>query len=297
MSSREWRSRVTAGGPSQPQPVAGVEGRRQNIWNPTFFRRRCRHYGRVAIRMYGGAAAAVFAPLDTLSRAEQVERRLTDAIVLGLIPSGDRLPGEADLARLLGVSTMTIRESLGAMREAELIETRRGRHGGSFVKQSPETALKRVVDRLLEMSTAQLRDLGDHYAALSGAAARLAARRATPVEIARLRRAHAQIVAAPTEGERRRAESHLQIEIAAVAQSPLLFREEVGMQAELGPLLWIGAGHAEVLLHTAGLAGDVVEAIANGDGDKARALTEDRVVRWTAHLVELRLQELETRRG
>jgi len=247
--------------------------------------------------MYGGAAAAVFAPLDTLSRAEQVERRLTDAIVLGLIPADEQLPGEAELARLLGVSTMTVREALRALREADLIETRRGRHGGSFVKESRGIALQRIVARLLEMSTAQLRDLGDQYAALSGAAARLAARRATSVEVARLRRAHAEIVAASTEGARRRAESHLQIEIASVAQSPLLFRAEVGMQAELGPLLWLGAGHEEVLLHTAGLAGDVVEAIANGDGDKARALSEDRVVRWTAHLVELRLQGLETPRG
>lgn len=247
--------------------------------------------------MYGGAAAAVFAPLDTLSRAEQVERRLTDAILLGLIPAEEQLPGEAELGRLLGVSTVTVREALRALRDAGLIETRRGRHGGSFVQQSRETALKRVVTRLLAMSTAQLRDLGDQYAALSGAAARLAARRATPVEIARLRRAHGQIVAAGTERERRRAESHLQIEIAAVAQSPLLFRDEVTMQAEIGPLLWLGAGHEEVHLHTAGLAGDVVEAIANGDGEKARALTEDRVVQWTAHLIELRMQELEATRG
>lgn len=247
--------------------------------------------------MYGGAAAAVFAPLDTLSRAEQVERRLTDAIVLGLIPTDEQLPGEAELARLLGVATVTVREALRALRAAGLIETRRGRHGGSFVKPSRESAVKHVVARLLETSPVRLRDLSDQYAALSGAAARLAARRATPVEIARLRRAHAQIVAADTEGERRRAESHLQIEIAAVAQSPLLFRDEVGMQAEFGPLLWLGAGHQEVNLHTAGLAGAVVEAIANGDGDKARSLTEDRVVQWTAHLVELRMQELEASGG
>ncbi len=247
--------------------------------------------------MYGGAAAAVFAPLDTLSRAEQVERRLTDAIVLGLIPTDEQLPGEAELARLLAVSTVTVREALRSLRAAGLVETRRGRHGGSFVKESQETAVKHVVARLVEMSTAQLRDLGDQYAALSGAAARLAARRATPVEIERLRRAHLQIVEAGTETERRRAESHLQIEIAAVAQSPLLFRDEVGMQAEIGPLLWLGAGHEEVHLHTAVLAGEVVEAIANGDGEKARALTEDRVVQWTAHLVELRLRELEDSRG
>jgi GntR family transcriptional regulator, transcriptional repressor for pyruvate dehydrogenase complex len=240
--------------------------------------------------MYGGAAAAVYAPLDSVSRAEQVERRLTDAIVLGLIPVDHQLPGEAELSRLLGVSTVTVREALRSMREADLIETRRGRNGGSFVKVSEESAVRRVVERLLRLSTAQLRDLGDRYSALSGAAAKLAAHRATPAEVARLWRRHDQITAATTEEERRRAESHLQIEIAAVAQSPLLFHEEVTMQAEIGPLLWLGAGHEEVHLRTSDLAGDVVAAIAVGDGDKARALTEDRVAAWTTHLVELRLE-------
>jgi GntR family transcriptional repressor for pyruvate dehydrogenase complex len=246
----------------------------------------------VAIRMYGGAAAAVYAPLDPVSRAEQVERRLTDAIVLGLVPTDHQLPGEAELSRLLGVSTVTVREALRSMREAGLIETRRGRNGGSFVLESQESAVRRVVDRLLEMSTASLRDLGDRYAALAGAAARLAAQRATDAEIDRLRRRFQQVADAVADAERRRAESHLQIEIAAVAQSPLLFREEVTMQAEIGPLLWLG-GHEEVHHRTVDLAGEVVDSIAAGNGDKARALTEERVALWTAHLVDLRLQELD----
>jgi hypothetical protein len=78
-----------------------------------------------------------------------------------------------------------------------------------------------------------------------------------------------------------------------VAQSPLLFRDEVGTQSEIGPLLWIGDGYADVHRRTSALAGQVVEAIAAGDGDCARALTEERVALWTSHLVELRLQHLE----
>ena len=107
--------------------------------------------------------------------------------------------------------------------------------------------MRLVLHRLLRLSTAQIRDHGDQHAALAGAAARLAARRATPGRpgpaAARPRAARPP---PPSDGERRRAENHLQIEIAAVAQSPLLFREEVGMQAEMGPLLWLGPGHDAV---------------------------------------------------
>lgn len=246
----------------------------------------------MAIRMYGGAAAAVFTALDSLSRAEQVERRLTDAIVLGLIPAEQQLPGEVELANLLGVSTVTVREALKSLRRLGLVETRRGRGGGSFVRL-PEGPVGQVVrDRLRRLSTAQIRDIGDHYAALAGAAARLAALRATPGDVARLERAHAALEQAGTEGERRRAESHFHIDVAAVAQSPLLFREEIGTQAEVGPLLWLAVGeetHADNLR----LTGEVVEAIAAADGDKARRLTEERVAVLTAQLVETRLRLLE----
>ena len=70
----------------------------------------------MALRFYGSGAAAVFAPLESLSRSELVARRLTDAIALGLIPDSEQLPGEADLAGIFGVSTTTIREALSSLR-------------------------------------------------------------------------------------------------------------------------------------------------------------------------------------
>lgn len=243
----------------------------------------------MALRMYGGATAAVFTPLEPLSRAEQVERRLTDAIVIGLIPPDEPLPGELRLAALLGVSTDTVREALKELRKVGLIETRRGRSGGSFVRPPGEPVRRAMQGRLTELTTFQIRDLGDRYAALAGAAARLAARRATDADMMRLRRALDQLDSAEPGLALRRAASHLQIEIAAAAQSPLLFREEVAMQAELGVLLWLGSGSDRAIAASGALAGGVVDAIAERDSAKARTLTEERIGVVTAHLVEQRL--------
>ena len=69
----------------------------------------------------------------TPGRAEQVAQRLTDGIVLGVLDPGERLPSEPELARRFGVALITVREGLGILREAGLVETRRGREGGSFV--------------------------------------------------------------------------------------------------------------------------------------------------------------------
>ena len=107
-------------------------------------------------------------------------RRLGDAIDLGLLADGEQLPGESELAAQLGVSTVTLREALMALRQQGLVTTRRGRGGGSFVTVPDGPAEDRLLARLADWSTEELRDLADHWAAVSGAAARLAAQRTEP---------------------------------------------------------------------------------------------------------------------
>ena len=199
----------------------------------------------MALRFYGSGAAAVFAPLEPLSRSELVARRLTDAIALGLIPDSEQLPGEADLAGIFGVSTTTIREALSSLRLRGLIHTRRGRGGGSFVRAQEEMSTAIVRDRLEELSLAQLRDLGDHYSAIAGTAARLAAERATPDDVQRLTAVCDSLELAKGLGGRRRADAQFHIEVAATAQSTRLYRAEVSLQAEVGTLLWLAFGDDE----------------------------------------------------
>jgi len=59
--------------------------------------------------------------------------RLAQAIRLGLVGEGDRLPAERELAERLRVSRVTLREAIRALREAGILESRRGRTGGTFV--------------------------------------------------------------------------------------------------------------------------------------------------------------------
>src|SRR5262249_59268168 len=75
-------------------------------------------------------ARTLFTPLDAGGRADTVTRRLANAIRLGLLLDGERLPAESQLAGQLGVSTVTLREALATLRTMGLVETRRGRGGG-----------------------------------------------------------------------------------------------------------------------------------------------------------------------
>jgi len=135
-------------------------------------------------RMSHGARAALFAPLDQTGRVEAVTRRLVDAITLGLLADAEQLPAETDLAAQLGVSTVTVREALVALRQLGLVETRRGRGGGSFVRAPADSPVAPWRERLRAVSLSDLRDVGDQYSAIAGAAAKLAAERSSAEDLA-----------------------------------------------------------------------------------------------------------------
>ncbi|GAA2205408.1 FCD domain-containing protein [Nonomuraea monospora] len=242
-----------------------------------------------------GAHLAVFAPVGGTGRVDAVVRRLSDAIALGLLADGEQLPSEAELAALLGVSTVTLREALMALRQQGLVETRRGRGGGSFVRTPSEPP--ELGARLRAFTVDELRDLGDHYAAIAGAAARLAAGRALPGDLAPLWRtldAMAHLtgggLSAGARAGLRRLDGRFHVEVAAASQSARLTQEEIRLQADIGPLLWLpydepGRHDEATAQHRA-----IAEAIRRGDPGLARDLAEQHVLDAIERLIELRLR-------
>jgi len=231
-------------------------------------------------------ARTLFTPLDAGGRADTVARRLAQAIRLGLLLDGERLPAESQLAGQLGVSTVTLREALAALRSMGLVETRRGRGGGSFVR-APDGA-DRLERPLRLLSLHELRDIGDHRAAIAGTAARLAAERALTTDVAVLREHAERLRGAAALTDRRRADARLHIEIAATAQSPRLTREEMDLWSEIGDLVWLPLEGTDVTAAARDhdLLIDAIEARAP---DRAREIAERHVAAETGRLLELRL--------
>jgi GntR family transcriptional regulator, transcriptional repressor for pyruvate dehydrogenase complex len=71
---------------------------------------------------------------------EYVAEQLRREIALGLISPGQALPTERDLARLLHAGRATIQAALALLKEEGLVESRRGRAGGTFVVMTPDAA-------------------------------------------------------------------------------------------------------------------------------------------------------------
>ena len=211
---------------------------------------------------------------------------------LGLFAEGQQLPSETELAMQFGVATVTLREALAYLRQRGVIETRRGRNGGSFIRAIEEIPAEIVLSRLDELSTIDLRDLCDEHIAISGTAARLAARRASREHHQHLAQYIETLGKATTRHERRRADARFHIEIAVASQSVRLTHAEIRLQAEIGELLWLpvpGAPSVETIQqeHTA-----IREAIVAGDPNLAGALVEAHVNRGIKRLIDMKLELL-----
>jgi len=114
------------------------------------------------------------------SLTDSAAENLRAEIVSGRWCIGERIPNEASLADLLSVSRGTVREAVRMLVSQGLPDTRPG--SGTYVRSAvdPSAALDRV-------KRSGLRDQWEARAALDVEAARLAALRHTPADLARMR--------------------------------------------------------------------------------------------------------------
>ncbi len=114
------------------------------------------------------------------STADDVAYRILSEIRSGKYQPGDRLPTEPDLANLLGVGRTSIREGIGQLRMLGMVEVRRG--VGTYVRRKDKGEAELAFHEWSAANQYQIIDLFEVRMALEGAAAALAAQRASEPE-------------------------------------------------------------------------------------------------------------------
>jgi DNA-binding FadR family transcriptional regulator len=221
-------------------------------------------------------ARSVFAPVPVRNAFEVTVERLAQSVRLGVLTSGDRLPPERELAETFGVSRVTLREAIKALREAGLVESRRGRGGGTFVV-TPSAARAAAPDPLRSNVAHSLYDTLELRRIVEpGAAALAASRPLSAADRGTLDRCLRE--ASDCEPEvRRLADSRLHMAIAAASESVSVVSVVAEVQMRLTellreiPVISANIAHSD-RQHTA-----VVAAILAGKPDVARTEMEEHV--------------------
>jgi GntR family transcriptional repressor for pyruvate dehydrogenase complex len=221
-----------------------------------------------------------FRPVSWRSAFDETVERLSQLLRLGPLRPGMQLPSERELVNRLGISRTTLREAIRALQQDGLLETRRGRSGGTFVAEAIEHVPSKSEARKLTRSMGRaLRDALDLRSAAEPKAAELAASRASEEAIERLFMLQARSAQA-TASEVRRADSALHIAVAQVADSPLVLQTVLNVQSQLHDLLRFLAVVPTQRLEARVSSRQhekVLHAIADRDPRRARRAMEDHV--------------------
>jgi DNA-binding FadR family transcriptional regulator len=120
-------------------------------------------------------------------RGEEVARTIEADVIAAGWPVGEVIGSEAELVQRFGVSRSVLREAVRVVEFLGVARMRRGPGGGLVVTRPDQSAVITAVVVYLTYRGARLEEVLDARSALEDAAVRLAADRATPSDVRRLR--------------------------------------------------------------------------------------------------------------
>jgi GntR family transcriptional repressor for pyruvate dehydrogenase complex len=218
---------------------------------------------------------AVLRPVRGHHAFEACVEQLATAIKLGVYPHGTLLPSERELSEQMGVSRATLREAIAALRAAGLVETTRGRGGGTMVRKAPARRTSTARAAIRGRHEDLLDSLQFRSVVEPGAAALAAGRELDQATRRLLEESLTAVSEAPPGAEHRQCDSRLQLAIAAASGSRRTMAAVTQVQADLDemlhaiPVLSVNIAHSTVQ-HKA-----IVSAILAGNARRAsRVMTE-----------------------
>ncbi|MFC4079944.1 FadR/GntR family transcriptional regulator [Amycolatopsis samaneae] len=221
------------------------------------------------------AGEALFRPVRTGNAFEETVERLLQAIRLGVVGAGERLPSERELAERLGVSRVTLREAIRALADAGYVESRRGRYGGTFVNENLPAPGQSVGSR--PVGAVALEDaLSLRHVLETGAAEMAASRSLTPADRQHLTSTLAEASAAEL-ADYRRKDSRLHLAIAEVTASGSLTTAMADARTRVNQLLDRIPLLEPNLEHSNAQHEEIVDAILAGDPVAARRAMAEHI--------------------
>ncbi|MFJ6796233.1 FadR/GntR family transcriptional regulator [Streptomyces sp. NPDC091268] len=227
-----------------------------------------------------GAAARRLDPVLRQVRAgsgfEEALEQILQVVRLGLVPGGERLPPERELAERMGISRVTLREVLKVLQDQGLVEARRGRYGGTFVLPRPGTPAGAAEEELRRrVAGVDIEDVLRFREVLEVGAAGLCASQGLAEEgERRLLEALTATHDAPL-ADYRRQDTLLHLTLCELAGSATLTAQYAAVRATVNDLLDCIPLLVRNLEHSQQQHTTLVEAVLERDADTAREVMRE----------------------
>jgi DNA-binding FadR family transcriptional regulator len=180
------------------------------------------------------ARRARFERLQQIRAHESVAEQVRRQIELRLIGPGEALPTDRELAAMFGVGRATIQLALRVLEADRLVETRRGRLGGTFVSRPGDDAV--VLEELIQRTDRRREELEQllvYRSTLEPRVAALAASARRRADLAAMRRQLAEMATAPTELDYIRADTGFHLSVAGATGNGFFIRAVEDIRAQL----------------------------------------------------------------
>lgn len=230
-----------------------------------------------------------YLPLQTARLYEQIVAQIEQQILRGKLRRGDRLPTERELAEQFHVSRTVVREAVKALREKGLVQGYQGR--GTFVTDGTARAARHSLGLMMKIgATEGATNLAEAREILEPEIAALAAKRATPQDLAAIHQAVATMDTTLNNADAFvEADLQFHLTLARATQNPLipmLIDPIVGLLREERKRTFKHGGAARGQAHHK----KILDAIVRRDADAARAAMR-------AHLKQVRKDSKLNRRS
>lgn len=215
----------------------------------------------------------LLSPVEPVKMSTRIAERLAELVYRREFPPGSRLPPENVLAARLGASRATVREALSALKALGLLESRAGQ--GTFVRvDAPHVWDWKAIVQDIRSREAFL-DALEAREAIESEVCRLAAERASKLDLARIASALRLSQEATTEEEFREADRAFHLALARASRNRLLCRFiEQAFETLTGPywasLARAGQAAQEVFARYSADHAAIYEAVAARDSSLAK---------------------------
>lgn len=221
----------------------------------------------------------MFQPVKANRISDEIVQQIREALLSGRVQSGDRLPTERQLAEQFGASRASVREALRGLEQEGVIRIKKGVSGGVFVATIDHQLVARPMETLLRLKKLSIHEIAEARLIFEPEAARLAAQRATPEDLAQMAEVIQQMDAAVRKGKTFGSyDLKFHKLVAQAARNPVLQMVSESMLEVASRVITDLRPSVEVLRHVTDCHTAIYMAIRDGNADLAFKLMSEHTL-------------------